>query len=392
MSDVIVGRTPEPHPAQDRSSGVQVLVSGRSLGRACSAGLFERSDIHTAEGITVKHLFRTGSYTLTPIADTSDRFTDFRPYAVSLNNHGVVAFQATVRGGDSGVYTGSGGLISTVTDSVTGPLAAVYSHPDINQGGSACLYASFKSGGRGVVLVRDGQITTVAENAGPLGPTMNDDGTVAFRADLGSDVSGIFTGSGGRVTTIAQTSDALSVFHGLPAISSRGAVVFRADLKTGGHGIYVGDGGPLTPIAETSDFFIGLGQFPIMNDAGTVAFCATLQGGGSGVFTASAGEIATVIDTSSPFESFRGVLLNNAGRMIFYATPRGGELGVFTGRDPLRDCLLSVGASLFGSTIVEFALNPVSMNDVGQIAIRVKLANERQIVLRADPVDRGSDE
>ncbi len=110
------------------------------------------------------------------------------------------------------------------------------------------------------------------------------------------------------------------------------------------------------------------------------------------MFTASAGEIATVIDTSSPFESFRGVLLNNAGRMIFYATPRGGELGVFTGRDPLNDCLLSVGASLFGSTIVEFALNPVSMNDVGQVAIRVKLANERQIVLRADPVDRGSGE
>jgi len=275
-------------------------------------------EIH-AEGITVKHLFHTGSYTLTPIADTSDRFTDFMPYAVSLNNHGVVAFQATVRGGDSGVYTGSGGPISTVTDSATGPLSNVYSHPDINRGGSACLYASFKSGGRGVVLVRDGQIITVAENAGPLGPTMNDDGTVAFRAELGSKESGIFTGSGGRVTTIAETSGVLSVFHGLPVINSRGAVVFRADLKTGGQGVYVGDGGPLTSIAETGDFFGGLGHFPIMNDAGTVAFCGTLQGGGSGVFTASAGEIATVIDTSSPFESFRGVLLNNAGRMIFYA-------------------------------------------------------------------------
>jgi len=340
----------------------------------------------------VKHLFHTGPYTLTPIADTSDRFTDFRPYAVSLNNHGVVAFQATVTGGDSGVYTVSGGQISAVADSDTGPLRNVCSHPDINQGESACFYASFKSGGREVVVVRDGQITTVAENAGPLGPTMNDDGTVAFRAELGSEESGIFTGSGGRVTTIATTSEVLSAFHGLPVINSRGAVVFRADLKTGAQGVYVGDGGPLTPIAETGDFFSGLGDFPIMNDAGTVAFCATLQGGGSGVFTASAGEIATVIDTSSPFESFRGVLLDSAGRMIFYATPRGGELGVFTGRDPLGDCLLSLGAPLFGSTVVDFALNPVSMNDVGQIAIRVKLANERQLVLRADPVDKASDQ
>lgn len=234
--------------------------------------------------------------------------------------------------------------------------------------------------------MRDGRIIAVGNNAGPLGPTINDDGTVAFRADLGTDGSGIFTGSGGHVTTIAQTSDALSDFHGLPVINSRGAVVFRADLKTGGQGVYVGDGGPPARIAETGDFFSGLGQFPIMNDAGTVAFCATLQGGGSGVFAASAGEIATVIDTSSPFESFRGVLLNNAGRMIFFATPRGGELGVFTGRDTLRDCLLSVGGSIFGSTIVDFALNPVSMNDVGQLAIRIKLANEMQFVVRADPV------
>lgn len=335
----------------------------------------------------MNHPFQTGSYTLTAVADTSDRFTDFTPYAVSLNDGGVVAFQATVRGGGSGVYTGSGGPISTVIDSATGLLSNVCSHPDINQGGSACVYASFKSGGRGVVLVRDGQIITVAENAGPLGPTMNDDGTVAFRADTGSEQSGVFTGSGGRVSAIAETGDVLSVFHGLPVINNRGSVVFCADRRAGGQGVYVGDGKQLLPIAETGAVFSGLGRFPIMNDAGTVAFCATLQGGRSGVFSASSGEITTVIDTSGPFESFRGVLLNNAGRTIFYATPRGGELGVFTGPDPLGDCVLSLGASLFGSTIVDFALNPVSINDLGQVAIRVKLANELQFILRADPVD-----
>ncbi len=335
----------------------------------------------------MRPLFDSGPYTLTPIADTSDLFAEFVPYVVSVNNHGVVAFQATLRGGGSGVYTGSGGPISTVIDSATGPLSNVYSHPDINQGESACFYASFKSGGRGVVLVRDGQVITLAEKAGPLGPTMNDDGAVAFRAPSGSDESGIFIGGGGRVTAIAETGDVLSAFHGLPVINRRGTVVFRADLKAGGQGVYLGDGGPLTTMAETGDFFGGLGQFPVMNDAGTVAFCATLQDGGSGVFVASGGEITTIIDTSSPFESFRGVLLNNAGKIIFYATPRGGELGVFTGPDPLGDCLLHLGAPLFGSTIVDFALNPVSINDVGQIAIRVKLANDMQFVLRADPVN-----
>ncbi len=94
----------------------------------------------------------------------------------------------------------------------------------------------------------------------------------------------------------------------------------------------------------------------------------------------------TAVDTSSPFASFRGVLLNKKGTIVFYATPRGGELGVFTGPDPQSDRLIAIGAPLFGSTVVDFALNPVSINDAGQIAIRVKLADERQFVLRADPV------
>lgn len=328
---------------------------------------------------------RPGSYGLTPIANTGDHFTDFMPYAASLNDHGVVAFQAAARGAGSGVYTGSGGPISTVIDAATGPLGNACSHPDIDRDGASCFYASLDGGARRVVVVRDGQATAIAENAGPLGPTMNDVGIVAFRADSGAGKGGIFTGSAGRVTTIAETGDTVSAFHGLPVINSRGAVVIRADLKAGGQGIYLGDGGPLIPVAETGSRFSRLGQFPTMNDEGTVAFCAALEGGGSGVFTASAGELAAIIDTSSAFESFRGVLINNAGKVIFYATPRGGELGVFSGPDPLRDCLLALGGSHFGSTIVDFALNPVSMNDLGQIAMRVKLANDMQFIVRADP-------
>ncbi len=121
-------------------------------------------------------------------------------------------------------------------------------------------------------------------------------------------------------------------------------------------------------------------------------FCATLQRGGSGVLTASAGEIATVIDTSSRFESFRGILLNNAGRMIFYATPTDGALGVFSGRDPERDCLLQLGASHFGSTVVDFALNPVWINDLGQVAIRESWrATSSSSCGRTQSTDAGSD-
>ena len=37
------------------------------------------------------------------------------------------------------------------------------------------------------------------------------------------------------------------------------------------------------------------------------------------------------------------------------------------------------------ATVVDFALNPVSVNERGQMAIRVALADGRQFILRADP-------
>ena len=85
------------------------------------------------------------------------------------------------------------------------------------------------------------------------------------------------------------------------------------------------------------------------------------------------------------FESFRGVLINRTGLVVFYATPVGGRLGIYKGPDPVRDRVLSIGDPIFQSTMVEFALNPVSVNEKGQIAIRVNLEDGRQVILRADP-------
>jgi hypothetical protein len=98
------------------------------------------------------------------------------------------------------------------------------------------------------------------------------------------------------------------------------------------------------------------------------------------------GTTTTVADTNSPFGSFRGALINRTGTILWCATPRGGELGIYTGPDPVADRIVSIGDPWFGSTVTDFALNPVSVNDAGQVAIRVRLANDRQIIVRADPV------
>jgi hypothetical protein len=138
-------------------------------------------------------------------------------------------------------------------------------------------------------------------------------------------------------------------------------------------------------VASTRDRFSELGLFPSIDDADTIAFSAILRAGGEGIFTARDGHVTTLLDTTAGFESFRGALINAAGTVFFYATPRGGRLGLFAGPDPTADAILSVGDALSGSTVAEFALNPVSINHHAQLAIRIRLANDRQLIVRADP-------
>jgi len=142
-------------------------------------------------GGSMKHFSRTGAFTLTLIADTSDRFSDFSPYVASINNAGMVAFQAALRSGGTGVFTGSGGAITMVADTAGGLVSNFYSHPAINCNGALSVYADLNSGGQGVFLSRDGQLSTLADTSGPfkgigpLGPTMNDEGTVRQQSGSG---------------------------------------------------------------------------------------------------------------------------------------------------------------------------------------------------------------
>lgn len=79
----------------------------------------------------------------TVIASTGQRFVDFAPYVPSVNDAGLVAFQATLAGGGSGVFVGDGG---PVTDAVTPPaVVQVTSHPDVNGSGEISCYGRLTS-------------------------------------------------------------------------------------------------------------------------------------------------------------------------------------------------------------------------------------------------------
>jgi hypothetical protein len=103
------------------------------------------------------------------------------------------------------------------------------------------------------------------------------------------------------------------------------------------------------------------------------------------VFTVTDGQLATAVDTRDAFEHVRGALVNRSGALVYYATPPGGAMSIYAGPDPVADRVLSIGDPMLGSRIAAFVLNPVSINERGQLAIRVELADGRQAIARADP-------
>jgi hypothetical protein len=335
---------------------------------------------------------RSHPLTFVIVAESGSHFCDFTPYVASINNAGTVAFQAALAGGGTGVFTGHGGPVTTVAETAGGRYASFYSHPDITDDGALSVYATTPKAKQTVALLDHHQVGSTRDTGesfptvGPLGPTMNQAGSVAFRANHNSGMSGVFVlKNDGAIVTIAETDGNFAGFHGLPVINRSGAVAFRADLKSGAKGIFSGHGGERTPVVETGEQFGDFSLFPSINDHGTVAFGATLTAGGVGVFTIGDGRLNTVV-APGVFESVRNALINNSGQVTFAATPHGGTLGAFAGPDPVAGKVLALGDSLFGSTVAEFALNPVSVNDAGQIALRVRLADGRQFILRADPV------
>ena len=322
-----------------------------------------------------------------PIADTGDRFADFAPYVPSIDPQGHVAFQASLRVGGSGVFLARDGSIADLA--LTGDLIGDFmSHPDISSDGSWCAYATLRSGEQAVVLGRAGRAASIADTRGsltrigPLGPVMNEAGVVAFRADTDSKCPAIFKVEGASIVRVAD-SRRFSAFHGLPVINGSGRVVFRADFEGGGQGIIADDHGVHITLADTTGAFAELGRFPCLNEAGLVAFSATLRDGSAGVFLATGDDVTRVAAFAGGFESVRGALLDDGGGVLFFATPRGGALGIY---DAMSRKVLSIGDGLFGSILTDFALNPVSINGVGQFALRLKLENQKQLIARADPV------
>src|SRR5688572_29932780 len=98
------------------------------------------------------------SHDLIPIAETGERFSDFAPYVAAIGNDGLVAFQAALRAGGSGIFTGQGGSVATIASTAAGRFSRFYSHPALDGQGGCCFYAELTAGGQGLFLIRDEQL------------------------------------------------------------------------------------------------------------------------------------------------------------------------------------------------------------------------------------------
>jgi len=354
------------------------------------------------------------NFTYTKIADTSNASSEI--YDAYINNAGTVSFIGGTNNVGLGIYTGSGGPITTIADA-SDPKSpfSQFETPPINNSGTLAFPAFLKTGGSGIfVASSDGSVKTLYDtNSGPFSgfgsvpfgtlTGINDGGRVAFEADLKAGGSGIFTGVIGSPPTIIAAVPATSPagfkpFIAFPSINNSGTVSFLAVGLTGGPALYTGNGGPLNTNADTnptSPFNAFYGN--AINNLGTVAFSAGLKDNSKGIFTSNDGQLNEIVDTSGPFKQFNfpsqpnsTLSINDEGMVAFTAELDAGGMGIFTGPESVADRVIGTGDLLDDSTVTNLILSSRALNNSGQVVFVATLTDAngttREAVFRAEPV------
>jgi hypothetical protein len=245
-------------------------------------------------------ILRGDGTSLTTIATTTEEF-NFFGFDTSVNNAGEVAFKAELDNFDEGLFSGSGGDITThylnSTDaSLDGEqvrFGGNDSRPSINNVGDIAFDESIQPNfDSGIFVGREGVFRTILApdpNRSVREPVLNDGGTAAFETsffdDTGQFVSAIVKGEGGALTTVADTRGAFGAFgFRPPSINNNGNVAFEAtldDFVT--TGIFVGPNAKKDRVIAVGDRLDGATVLSVsfceegLNDSRQLAFIAQLE-------------------------------------------------------------------------------------------------------------------
>lgn len=334
----------------------------------------------------ILHHLSSSGHRFLQIADNSAEFSTFSPYVATLNAQAEVVFQACLRQGGSGLFLGSGQKILSLAQTNL-QFQEFVSHPVVSTTGQVAGFVHCQDGSEGLFLFDSGQTQVLAQTnsetskMGPLGPVISPNGVIAFRTQLHSGQESIEVSTPQKQTRIACTGKEFKAFQGLPQFTPQGGLLFRAETQTGKAGYYGFESGQINPWIETGSGFESLGLFPALNQSGCLVFTAR-EKDQAGIYSWNKGKITRHFSTAQGFESFRGGLPWGAQLGLFYATPTGGNLGLYRPTESGYQCILALGETFADSEITEFALNPVSINPQGNLALRIKLRNRREIILR----------
>jgi hypothetical protein len=198
-------------------------------------------------------IIRADARSMTPIASTAGEFSSFG-FDTSLNSAGEVAFTGQLDTGDQGLFSGTGGPVTThytsaapvlVDGQTTDLQGGNFGRPSINNTGGEIAFWDRVEGpapGEGIFAGRSGVFRTLGptdrfyNGAGDRGDANNNDlGIGAFETSFlnenGEFVTAIATSDRGMVSIVADTLNGYGAFgYYAPAINNRGQVAFRGLL------------------------------------------------------------------------------------------------------------------------------------------------------------------
>jgi hypothetical protein len=298
----------------------------------------------------------------------------------SINESGVAAFMATLDAGGRGIYSGSGGDLSTIA--LTGGAFATFAHqPTINNDGKVAFQAELDPGEDSVYRSDGSAYVPILSSPLPYFytysyPTINASGAVGFHTYEATGYHFLMAGDGGAPAANIYThaSPTFSGFLGAPDLNDTPEMAFIAGLDSGGFGIYRGSGGPFATIAVSADEWM-LFHAIALNNAGDIAFWATKDDGSSGIYLGDgSGGVSTIAASGALYYSFGPVALNDVGDVAFNAYSAPGIVGIFNGPDPATDKIIASGDALFGSTVSTVS-SFRGLNNSGQLAFFYQLAS-----------------
>jgi len=370
-------------PVLNSSGTVAFLGKNSSLGSAVyktsNTGLLTIASTNSSTPQKSTAPFIGGSFTA-----FSDLLLNESGTVAFIGNNGILVNSLAA----SGIYTGSGGALTTIA--ATGQDAGLGVNENVTILGSLSLSDTGKvgfvaissagaadtttpsgfflgSGGGTPTSLSATPIAKTTQTAPGLGgaftsletPALNAVGASTFWGTNGTN-SGIYASFGSSLITIATTLQAAPGIGGtfsslvVPTINDKGSVVFigRNDLEISlgikRAGIFSGSGGAISQIATnynpTNDPFFNAPGFigknfvtflePGISNSGVVAFKGQVDGGGSGVYrwvpsaVPSLQAVATTLTTAPTiggnFSKFDRLTMNDVGTVAFLGTSTNG--------------------------------------------------------------------